>query len=209
MGLLGMRRILVLSLLALAVPLQAVAGGGSGGEGLSVSASLDHCGVSASGVVCKIDASWGSIDGADRYTATVTTPGGGEHNLGTVGGDAGSTSAWVPFAGNGTYTVTVTAWGADENGRDRRVRREDARIDDGRLQASGSGDRAGPEAGEEKPAEGTVPAGKEPATEQAAKANSPDEDDEEEEEEAEDEEDEEATNAAAPLSSSELAPAGE
>jgi hypothetical protein len=104
------RRTFLYVALALAVPLPAFAlTGGDAPAGLSVSASLDECGIAASNVVCKIDASWNEVAGADRYTASVSSPDGAVSDYGDVGGT--STSIWVPYVGNGTYTVTVSAWG--------------------------------------------------------------------------------------------------
>jgi hypothetical protein len=106
------RRTLLYALLALAVPLPALAltGGGAGSPGLAVGASLDSCGTAADQIVCKIDASWNSVPGATRYAARVTRPDGSVIDYGDVG--AGGTSFWVPYVGNGTYTVTVAAYGS-------------------------------------------------------------------------------------------------
>jgi hypothetical protein len=106
------RRTVIYAALALAVPLPAFALSGddsSGSASLGVTASLDQCGIAASTVVCKIDASWNTVAGAERYTASVTSPDGAVTDYGDVGGT--STSLWVPYVGNGTYTVTVSAWG--------------------------------------------------------------------------------------------------
>jgi hypothetical protein len=107
------RRTLIYAALALAVPFPAFALSGgdspSASSTLSVGASLDECGIAASSVVCKIDASWNDVAGAERYTASVTSPDGAVTDYGDVTGT--STSVWVPYVGNGTYTVTVSAWG--------------------------------------------------------------------------------------------------
>ena len=105
------RRTLLYAVLALAVPLPAFAlGGGHGGSGgLGLSASLDRCGITGADIVCKIDASWSAVPGATRYTASVTSPDGSVTDYGSVGGSG--TSFWVPYTGNGTYSVTVSAWG--------------------------------------------------------------------------------------------------
>ena len=104
------RGLLLYAALAIVIPLPALAlaGGGSSAGGLSVSASLDHCGVSTDSVVCQINANWTFVEGADRYTASVTAPDGSVTDYGDVGG--GSATLWVPYAGNGGYTVTVSAW---------------------------------------------------------------------------------------------------
>jgi phage baseplate assembly protein gpV len=105
------RRTLLYVLLALAVPFPALAltGGGPGSPGFAVGASLDSCGTAADQIVCKIDASWNSVPEATRYAARVTSPDGSVIDYGDVG--AGGTSFWVPYVGNGTYTVTVAAYG--------------------------------------------------------------------------------------------------
>ncbi len=107
------RRALIYAALALTVPLPALAVGGRGGPAdlpeLSVAASLDTCGTAADTIVCKIDASWNQIPGATRYTASVTRADGSVVDFGDVG--AGAANFWVPYVGNGTYTVSVSAYG--------------------------------------------------------------------------------------------------
>jgi hypothetical protein len=109
------RRALIYAALALTIPLPALAVPGRGGpaplpqQSLSVAVSLDSCGTAADSIVCKIDASWNQIAGADRYTASVTRADGSVVDFGDVG--AGSASFWVPYVGNGTYSVSVSAYG--------------------------------------------------------------------------------------------------
>jgi hypothetical protein len=111
------RRTILYAALALAIPVPALALTGGGGSGLSVEASLGGCGVAGGGIVCEIETSFGSIDGAEYYTASVTAPDGGVTDFGRIAGaGGGGTSLWVPYVGNGTYSVTVTAWGEDEEG---------------------------------------------------------------------------------------------
>ena len=110
----GRHRALILAALALAVPLPALALTG-GGSGLSVSASLEGCGVGGGGISCGINASWSGVEGAEYYTASVTAPDGGVTDFGNVGG-GGGTTLWVPYVGNGTYTVSISAYGVDEDG---------------------------------------------------------------------------------------------
>jgi hypothetical protein len=104
--------------LALAIPLPALAvTGDEGGSGLSVEASLAGCGVNGPRIVCEINTSFGSIEGADYYTASVAAPDGSVTDFGQVAGaGGGGTSLWVPYVGNGTYSVTVTAWGDEKTG---------------------------------------------------------------------------------------------
>jgi hypothetical protein len=109
------RRAIALALLALVVPLPALALSGGedatpfGPTDLSVAVSLDGCGTAADTIVCKLDATWNVVPGADRYTASVTRADGTVMDVGDVG--AGSASFWVPYAGNGTYSVQVFAYG--------------------------------------------------------------------------------------------------
>ncbi|MGI9020319.1 MAG: hypothetical protein ACR2G3_06380 [Solirubrobacterales bacterium] len=117
-------RALAYAVLALAVPLPALAlsGGDAAPEApasLSVSASLDSCGTAADTIVCKIDAGWNEVAGADRYTASVTRADGSVVDFGAVG--AGSSSFWVPYAGDGTYTVSVSAYGTPPGSDEREV----------------------------------------------------------------------------------------
>lgn len=121
------RRTALYVLLALAVPLPAFAISGEEGApspGLSVTASLDHCGILNSGVVCKIDAGWNAVPGAERYTASLTSPDGSVVDYGEVG--AGGSSFWVPYVGSGTYTVSVSAWGTPPGEDDPEVIEVDA-----------------------------------------------------------------------------------
>src|SRR5204863_1037607 len=76
---------------------------------LDASASLDGCGLFEQQIVCKVDVGFNQIAGADRYAASVTAPDGSVADYGDVG--AGGAGLWVPYVGDGTYTVTVQAWG--------------------------------------------------------------------------------------------------
>jgi hypothetical protein len=112
----------VLAALALCVPIPAFALSGDDPAAetagtLGVSASLDSCGIAGSSVVCKIDASWSSVEGATSYSASVTSPDGSVVDYGDAGGSG--TSFWVPYVGPGTYTVNVSAFG-DPPGEDER-----------------------------------------------------------------------------------------
>ncbi len=108
----------LLAVVALVVPIQAIAlgGGDAGGGTLTASASLGGCGVSQSGITCEIDVSWSGLEGADHYTATATLADGSVQDLGTVGAGpgGGSTAVWVPYVGNGDYGISITGWGADK-----------------------------------------------------------------------------------------------
>ena len=74
---------------------------------ITVSPTLTGCEGSGGSVSCHLSVSFGSVAGANHYTASVRGPDGVVHDLGTVSSPAGIT---VPFAGNGTYTVTINAW---------------------------------------------------------------------------------------------------
>jgi hypothetical protein len=105
------RRVLLCALAALAVPLHAFAttGGDPAPAPLEVTASLDECGLLQNQIVCKIDATWGTVDGATSYQASVTRPDGSVVDEGEVA-DGGS-SFWVPYAGDGAYHLQITAYG--------------------------------------------------------------------------------------------------
>ena len=108
---------MLLAMLALAVPpayaisdealnsLTATAGPAA----ISVSTSLDSCGIIDDGVVCKLNVSFNSIPNADSYSATVTRADGSVIDYGAV--SPGGTSLWVPYVGAGNYSVKVTAYG--------------------------------------------------------------------------------------------------
>jgi hypothetical protein len=161
----GRRRALVLSALALAVPLPALALTGGSGAGLSVSASLQGCGVAGGSIVCGIDASFSGVPEARYITASVTAPDGSVTDFGTVvRGSSGSTTLWVPYTGNGTYSVSASAWGLDDSGDPAVIETDQA--DTGnrdrirQVETSGGGPRPGP-----APAEGTeAPAEEAPET---------------------------------------------
>jgi hypothetical protein len=121
----GRRRAVLLTLLALAAPLPAFAisdqalkpvSADPGPAALSVSASLDSCGVLSNEVVCKIDASFNPLPNADGYSASVTRADGSVTDYGSVG--PGGTSIWVPYVGAGSYNVKITAYGAPEKPHD-------------------------------------------------------------------------------------------
>src|SRR3954452_18915164 len=107
------RRLLLLAALALAAPVPAFAVGlateGSGTGSLDAQASLDSCGLFENQIVCRIDVTYNEVSGATSYTASISAPNGAVSDYGSVG--AGGTSLWVPYAGNGVYTVEVQAWG--------------------------------------------------------------------------------------------------
>jgi hypothetical protein len=76
---------------------------------LGVSAALDSCGIAEAAIVCKIDATFNQVPDAQYYTSSVTRPDGSVVDYGSVG--EGSTSLWVPYAGDGDYVVSVSAYG--------------------------------------------------------------------------------------------------
>lgn len=71
-------------------------------------ASLGGCEPAGGAYHCQIDASFSGPSEADYYTASVTGPDGSTQDFGTV--PAGSASVWPTYTGDGTYTVTITAW---------------------------------------------------------------------------------------------------
>jgi hypothetical protein len=84
---------------------------------LTVSTSLDACGMAGSDVVCKLDVSFSTVNGASSYSATVTRADGSVVDYGAIG--AGGASLWVPYVGPGSYSVRITAYGSPphEGGR--------------------------------------------------------------------------------------------
>jgi hypothetical protein len=92
-----------LAALALSIP----TGTASGGS-ISVQASLGGCEPAGDAYRCQINASFTGVSDAEYYTASVTGPDGGTQDFGTV--PAGSASVWPTYTGDGTYTITITAW---------------------------------------------------------------------------------------------------
>ena len=117
---------MLLTLLALAAPLPAFAisdqalepvSADPGPAALSVSASLDSCGVMSNEIVCKLDVSFNPLPNADSYTATITRADGSVTDYGDVG--PGGASVWVPYVGAGSYSVKITAYGEPNRPKDR------------------------------------------------------------------------------------------
>jgi hypothetical protein len=156
------RRPFVLAALALVAPLPAFAIAQNAGEkapaALSVSVSLDSCGLVGNELVCKLDASYGEVEGATSYTAAVTRADGSVVDYGEVG--AGGTSLWVPYVGSGTYSVEIAAYGdpVRPGGKPKLLSRDDssaesrapgrARSTDGSVKP-GYAEPAAPRGGEE------------------------------------------------------------
>ena len=112
----GRRRAIGLAALALAVPLPALAASegalsplSSGPTALAVSTSLQSCGLADSQIVCRISVSYNALPGATSYTASVTRADGSVVDYGAVA--SGGTTLTVPYAGSGSYSVRVTAYG--------------------------------------------------------------------------------------------------
>jgi hypothetical protein len=110
---------MLLALLALAAPAYAISDDAynqltttAGPAAISVSTSLDSCGVMDDGIVCKLDVSFNSVPNADTYSATVTRADGSVIDYGSV--SPGGTSLWVPYVGAGNYSVKITAYGEPE-----------------------------------------------------------------------------------------------
>jgi hypothetical protein len=58
---------------------------------------------------CRIAVGFAPVSGAAGYAATAHLPDGGSQALGSLA--PGTTTVTVPYRGNGTYVVTVTALG--------------------------------------------------------------------------------------------------
>ncbi len=114
------RRPILLALLALTLPLPALAGSDdapSGPAALSVSTTLGSCGVAETDVVCQLNVSFNELENATSYTASVTRADGSVVDYGSVA--PGGTSLWVPYVGAGNYSVSITAYGTpDEPGEE-------------------------------------------------------------------------------------------
>lgn len=116
---------MLLTLLALAAPLPAMALNSDGSEpvtgsvapaALSVTTSLDSCGIIDTQVVCKLNVSYDPVEGADSYSATVTRADGSVVDYGSVG--AGAAALWVPYVGPGGYSVRISAYGTPPSEED-------------------------------------------------------------------------------------------
>ena len=95
---------------SLAALIPAVASARQQPAALQVTADVVGChGSPAAGsVVCDLSVSFSSINGARSYTAEVSRPGGGVQSFEVSGGAA---TLPVGYTGNGTYTVTIKAYG--------------------------------------------------------------------------------------------------
>ena len=108
------KRRLVLTALAATASLAALVPAAASAKqqpaGLSVTADVSGChGSPAAGsVVCDISVSFSSISGARSYVAEVSRPGGSVQSFPVRGGYA---TLPVGYTGNGTYVVTVKAFG--------------------------------------------------------------------------------------------------
>src|SRR4051794_26522281 len=109
------KRWLGLLVAALLVPLPAFAlSAGSSAAALDVSVSNAGCGIGGgSSIVCRLQVSFNPIDGASSYTASITAPDGSVVDYGAIG--PGGTTIPVPYTGDGTYSVSVSAWGKETN----------------------------------------------------------------------------------------------
>ena len=92
--------ILAAAAAALALPASA-----SSTADFPVSTSLGGCSDGA----CWISVEFDRVDEAQSYTAIVRTPDGESSPADEL--DPGASRISVPYTGNGTYTVVVTAWG--------------------------------------------------------------------------------------------------
>ena len=200
------RRVLLLALLALAVPPFALGGEEppSGPAELSVSASLAGCGLVNTAIVCQIDAGWSPLEGADHYTVSVTRPDGSVVDAGEVAGTG--RSVFVPYVGSGTYAVEVAAWGTPPGDGDPEVLAREKTL----STSSDAGDSVTQQPGDSGlPADGRDATGPGAVTDDPGPATDPDVDeppacdepDEEPIEEPEEEPEPEEAGEAAPATS--------
>lgn len=71
--------------------------------------STGFAGCDAGPTSCRINVSFSPVAGAEGYAAGAQLPDGGSQSLGSVA--PGGTTVTVPYRGNGTYVVTITALG--------------------------------------------------------------------------------------------------
>ena len=174
------KRALGLALIALAVPFPALAleGGGAEGSGspsLNVSASLESCGLAGTEIMCKINAGWNSLEGAETYSVSVTSPDGSVVDMGETSGQG--SSVWVPYVGSGTYSVSVTAWGTppgeEDDGTPEVIDRSTSMSRD---EVDGVAKTPAGEAADDSPGDdGAEPAGEEPPVDEIDPVDPPDE----------------------------------
>lgn len=158
------RHTLLLTLLALLVPLPAFAlnGGGTQPAGpveISVSASLGDCGLAETQIVCQINASWSAVEHADYYTLSVTRSDGSVVDYGQSAGTG--TSLWVPYVGSGTYSVEVAAWGTPPDADRAHVIARETSVSSSRMTRPALDARRNASAGEDGRQPGTAPGGAE------------------------------------------------
>ncbi len=79
---------------------------------LSVTTSLESCGVLDSGLVCTLNVSFEPLPAATGYSASVTRADGSVIDAGAI--SPGGSSIYVPYVGSGNYSVRVTAYGDPE-----------------------------------------------------------------------------------------------
>ena len=141
-------RTVMLTLLALLVPLPALALNGDSSEsrapvGIAVSVGLGDCGLAEAQIVCGLDASWSAVEDANYYTVSVTRADGSVVDYGQSTGTA--MSVWVPYVGAGSYSVQVSAWGTPSGEEKARVIARD------RAFSTGDGDEAAMDTGGAEP----------------------------------------------------------
>ena len=104
------RRVAIAAVVALTLSAPAGASALAEPVALTVSADVTGCqGSYSSGITCNFAVSFGSVSGAQYYTAEVARPDGSTQSLGKVGPGAASLPA--TYTGNGEYVVTIKAWG--------------------------------------------------------------------------------------------------
>jgi hypothetical protein len=166
------RRALAYAVVALLAPIPALALDSDEGQAaIEVGAALDSCGLVKQRVVCQLGVSYSPVEGATTYEVSVVGPDG---STVTKSAGAGGTTVFVPYAGSGTYSIQVVAYGTDPDDEERReeLSRGDAGVVRGGapeqdsssadLDASGDAEAAAPPTGSEQPAEPSEPPTEEP-----------------------------------------------
>jgi hypothetical protein len=139
----SVRRIVLMAALAAVVPVSAFASADEAPSRIEVSVSQGKCGVAETRIVCELETSWSGVAGAEYYELSVTRADGSVQDFGRVEGtgEGGSASLRVPYVGSGTYSVTVSAYGAPRDEEDSGSK--DPELLDRQSSPSGHSDDAG------------------------------------------------------------------
>jgi hypothetical protein len=106
------------TLLATAAALAALPGSASAADAgqadpvaIPLTATLGSCSETSGHRACQIEVAFDAVSAADSYEAVIRGPDGAE--LVSAAAQPGTNSYSVPYRGDGTYRVRITAFGAD------------------------------------------------------------------------------------------------